>query len=225
LCVIDTTLSVEVDESSWIASRVYGENNGWLPVGEYLFAHTSPVYLTLQEQRIFEPEAAEYFVRWIDQLLDIVRRRDDWPSTADSIYAGTRFIEGRDYYQTLLGLPCGIDDPDEPPLPVPNVEISFMPNPLCSGTLIQFKTTGLDIDQPFRTLDRSENAVSLMDITIYDAAGRVVRRLYRGKIYSDSFDRYWDGKDDRGKEVASGIYFCRAASGEVRRSEKIVVVR
>ncbi|MBN2184174.1 MAG: CehA/McbA family metallohydrolase [Candidatus Krumholzibacteriota bacterium] len=224
-CVIDTTLYVEVNESSWVASRVYGENSGWLPVGEYLFAHTSPVYLNLQAQRIFKPEDAEYFVRWIDCLLDIVRRRDDWPCEADSVHAGTRLIEGRDYYQTLLGVPCDADDTCETPLPTPNVEISFMPNPLSSGTVIRFRAAGLEADQPHGTLDSYVNDAGLIDIRIYDAAGRVVRRLYRGKVHSDSFERYWDGKDDRGREVASGIYFCRAVTGDIRRSEKIVVVR
>jgi len=43
--------------------------------------------------------------------------------------------------------------------------------------------------------------------TIYDAMGRLVRDLRDNPI--------WDGKDDEGREVRSGIYFVRNAKGEV----------
>ncbi len=223
-CVIDTIVNIDMRESAWIASRVFGENNGWLPVGGYLFAHTSPVYITIGGKPVLKRESAEYFVRWIDDLLDIVRRRD-WPSKADSVTAAEALIGGREYYQGLLGVPCDADDPAAQPIPVPSIEILFMPNPMSSGTMIRFATKGIEIGSPFRVRQAGDKEVEMIDLTIYDAAGRVVRRLYRGRLDSASFDRFWDGKDDRGIDVASGIYFCRAVAGGAGKSEKIVVVR
>jgi len=49
-------------------------------------------------------------------------------------------------------------------------------------------------------------------ITIYDSSGGLVRTLYLGLKMSGSYtskDRaaHWDGKDDSGESLASGVYF------------------
>jgi flagellar hook assembly protein FlgD len=35
----------------------------------------------------------------------------------------------------------------------------------------------------------------------------------------------WDGRDDQGREVASGVYFCRLQAGEFGAVERLVLVR
>lgn len=44
-------------------------------------------------------------------------------------------------------------------------------------------------------------------LTIYDLRGREVRKLWNGDVPARPIS--WDGRDERGKKVASGIYFCR----------------
>jgi flagellar hook assembly protein FlgD len=60
---------------------------------------------------------------------------------------------------------------------------------------------------------------SAMSLVIHDVAGRVVRRLVDGVELEGSRSVVWDGTNDGGRPVPSGIYFCvmRAGGYEARR--------
>lgn len=61
-------------------------------------------------------------------------------------------------------------------------------------------------------------------VEIYDVAGKRVTR-WDGVANSSSFSFQWDGRDERGARVASGLYFARLRiAGEVV-TRKFVVVR
>jgi len=62
-------------------------------------------------------------------------------------------------------------------------------------------------------------------LTLHDVAGRCVRTLVDGHRAAGDYRAVWDGRDDRGYSVASGVYFCRAEIGEWRETEKVVFVR
>lgn len=63
-----------------------------------------------------------------------------------------------------------------------------------------------------------------LSVNIYDASGRLVRRLYSGTVSGDWTTR-WDGADDSGRAVPAGLYFVRAAGGAFERVARIVRVR
>jgi flagellar hook assembly protein FlgD len=46
-------------------------------------------------------------------------------------------------------------------------------------------------------------------LTIYNAQGQSVRRLKDAVEPAGSYVIVWDGKDDRGQTLASGLYFYR----------------
>ena len=61
------------------------------------------------------------------------------------------------------------------------------------------------------------------EISIYDAAGRLVRRY---KDIADDTERImWNASDDNGRSVSQGIYFVRLAGKDLIQTEKLVVVR
>ncbi|MBM3307755.1 MAG: choice-of-anchor D domain-containing protein [Candidatus Eisenbacteria bacterium] len=62
-------------------------------------------------------------------------------------------------------------------------------------------------------------------VDVVDVAGRVVRALRAGPLSAGVHEIAWDGRDDRGAPVASGVYFCRATVGEWREARKVVLVR
>jgi hypothetical protein len=35
----------------------------------------------------------------------------------------------------------------------------------------------------------------------------------------------WDGRDDRGRKVSSGVYFCRFKTKEVEKAKKLILLR
>ncbi|MCS7230384.1 MAG: family 10 glycosylhydrolase [Candidatus Kryptonium sp.] len=51
--------------------------------------------------------------------------------------------------------------------------------------------------------------VSFVDIRIFDLLGREVKKIFSGVQSSGDYQIYWDGRDNSGNEVTSGIYLCK----------------
>ena len=64
-----------------------------------------------------------------------------------------------------------------------------------------------------------------VELNVYDVAGRLVRTLYDGETQDAGLRLMWDGRDDSGDNVGSGVYFCRARFGQVVVSRKMTLVR
>jgi hypothetical protein len=47
-------------------------------------------------------------------------------------------------------------------------------------------------------------------LEVYNARGQLVRRLHDGALTTGRHEMTWDGRDDGGLQVASGVYFARA---------------
>ena len=67
-------------------------------------------------------------------------------------------------------------------------------------------------------------------VTIYGITGRMVRRLELGNRMPGSYvDKsraaYWDGKNEWGEEVSSGIYFYQLQAGRDASVKKMIIVR
>ncbi len=81
---------------------------------------------------------------------------------------------------------------------------------------------------PFRTsvsLVVESPAAEPGAVTMYDVAGRLVRHAWSGMLVGGRTFLSWDGRDDNGQTVASGVYFARARSGTGVQTVKIVLVR
>jgi hypothetical protein len=62
-------------------------------------------------------------------------------------------------------------------------------------------------------------------LQVHDLAGRVVRTLCASSMKRGAYSVTWNGRDDRGRELARGVYFCRLSAGECRATEKVVLQR
>lgn len=62
-------------------------------------------------------------------------------------------------------------------------------------------------------------------LLIVDCGGRVVRRLADYQLVPGTTRVTWDGRDDKGDLVASGVYLCRVESQGLRRTCPMVRVR
>ena len=65
-------------------------------------------------------------------------------------------------------------------------------------------------------------------LTIHDVHGRIVQTLeigYQPAGLYQSRDRaaYWDGRNERGEPVATGVYFCTLSAGDFRTSRRMLV--
>ncbi|MFH1278997.1 MAG: hypothetical protein ABIK65_11555 [Candidatus Eisenbacteria bacterium] len=62
-------------------------------------------------------------------------------------------------------------------------------------------------------------------VRIYDVRGRPVRTLGDERFGPGPGEVLWDGRDDRGRDVGSGIYFARVRSPRGSEARKIAVIR
>ena len=69
-----------------------------------------------------------------------------------------------------------------------------------------------------------------VQITIYDTEGRLVRRLDLGHQPAGYYTNrakaaYWDGKNESGEQVASGVYFYRLYAGDYSATRKMLILK
>ena len=63
-----------------------------------------------------------------------------------------------------------------------------------------------------------------VDLRVYDLTGRAVKTLAAGALEPGLHTLQWDGTSDRGKRLASGVYFYRLVAGNDRAEKKLVLV-
>ncbi len=86
------------------------------------------------------------------------------------------------------------------------------PNPFNPQTTITYDLPAVDASQPVR-------------LSIVDLNGRVVRTLVNEEQRSGSHTVMWEGRDDRGEAVASGVYFYVLDFRGEQRSRKLVLLK
>ncbi|MCZ7556954.1 MAG: VIT domain-containing protein [Bacteroidia bacterium] len=74
------------------------------------------------------------------------------------------------------------------------------PNPFNPSTVIRF------------TMHDAAASVAVVRLTIYDQQGRLVRKLYEGRPGPGTTTLEWDGSDDMGRPLPSGLYYCLMSS-------------
>ena len=62
-------------------------------------------------------------------------------------------------------------------------------------------------------------------LRVFDARGRLVRTLLDRVMPAGSFSHAWDGRDDVGRAVSSGVYFYELSSGSFREQRRMALVR
>jgi len=102
-----------------------------------------------------------------------------------------------------------VQDPDTPPSPTRLVGVT--PNPFNAHAEIR--------------VEMSANGPA--QLNIYDTRGRIVRRLFDGRfvLKAGTHDFAWDGRDDHGSDVSSGVYFVRFSVDDFVQQTKLALVR
>jgi len=62
-------------------------------------------------------------------------------------------------------------------------------------------------------------------LNVYDVGGRLVRTLVSGTLAPRNYNVVWDGKNDGGSAVSSGVYFYRLQAGDFTSVKKLVLLR
>lgn len=93
--------------------------------------------------------------------------------------------------------------------PAEVVNLANHPNPFISATTVTFALSG----------------PSEVSLDVYDLAGRKVKSLSSGRRAAGDHRVAWDGTNDRGRRVASGVYFLRLDTGRGVATRHLNLVR
>jgi subtilisin family serine protease len=85
----------------------------------------------------------------------------------------------------------------------------MMGNPSPDGASISFRT----------------ESAGVVQVSLFDVSGRLVRRLDQGRYPAGERQVRWDGKDDRGRAVGSGVYYFRVATPDGIENRSVVLLR
>jgi hypothetical protein len=86
---------------------------------------------------------------------------------------------------------------------------SAYPNPFNPSTTIPFSLV-------------SQERVLLQ---IYDAQGKLVRTLRNDVVPAGQHEAVWDGRDNSGSQMATGVYFVRLIAGSYEMTRKVVMLK
>jgi hypothetical protein len=108
-----------------------------------------------------------------------------------------------DWFEVVIGV-------DEPQPAAPRLSLAQnAPNPFRPSTSISY-----ELHRP-----------GVVRLTVFDVHGRVIRDLVHGYRAAALHAVEWDGRDDAGRLVASGVYFYRLVPpGSVIETRRMVLV-
>ena len=78
---------------------------------------------------------------------------------------------------------------------------------------------------PSTTINYSVEQAGKVELKIYNMLGQVVRTLLQGSKQAGDYSVVWDGKDDLGSEVASGLYVCKLVAGDFQSTRNMVFLK
>jgi FlgD Ig-like domain/HYR domain len=78
---------------------------------------------------------------------------------------------------------------------------------------------------PQTTIEYTMSSRAPVSIEIFDASGKLVRRLDEGVREAGSYRVEWDGRDAANRPVSSGVYFCRLAGVKNAAARKMVMLK
>ena len=78
---------------------------------------------------------------------------------------------------------------------------------------------------PRTTISFEMQRESRVELTIYNSRGTVVRRLLSGARPAGRHDVLWDGVDDAGRPVATGVYLVQLTAEGVQDRRKVLLLK
>ncbi|MBT3756347.1 MAG: T9SS type A sorting domain-containing protein [Candidatus Cloacimonetes bacterium] len=98
--------------------------------------------------------------------------------------------------------------------PLAPIEISLhqnYPNPFNPSTTISF--------------DLIEESDSNIELVIYNLKGQKVKQFFNNQLSAGKHSVVWNGKDDEGKSVTSGVYFYKLKTNNFEKTRKMLLIK
>jgi len=99
------------------------------------------------------------------------------------------------------------------------------PNPFNPVTSIQYSVGSKQINTADGGQRTADGSLTHTTLKIYNILGQRVRTLVDESKKAGNYQVIWDGKDERGKDVSSGIYFYTLDVDNYRRTKKMTLLK
>jgi len=97
----DVTGALPLKESGWCVLRASSDGAEYPVLDNYVYATTSPVYVTIGGKAPRSPENAKYFAAWIARTIEVTSNYPDWNSAAEKEYVLKRLGEAKAIYEGM----------------------------------------------------------------------------------------------------------------------------
>lgn len=78
---------------------------------------------------------------------------------------------------------------------------------------------------PFTVIEYSISRDCNAALRIYNVKGQLIRTLFNEYQKKGDYTVMWDGKNDQGKDLATGVYFYRLKTDHFEKSRKLILLR
>lgn len=78
---------------------------------------------------------------------------------------------------------------------------------------------------PNTTINFSMTNAGMVNAAVYNIRGQKVKTLCRKNLSAGTHELHWDGGNDNGSSLASGVYFCRLTVGAKEQVLKLVLIK
>lgn len=97
----DVTGTLPIKESGWCVLRASSDHDEYPVLDKYVYATTSPIYVTIAGKPARSPEDARYFMAWIGRTIDVTSHYPDWNSPTEKAYVLKRLADAKAIYEKL----------------------------------------------------------------------------------------------------------------------------
>ena len=224
---VEVLIIGEVEDTTWFVARDYirvFNPKMHTPNGGELLVAGAPYPIAWDNPADWEVDHADIFwtnddgETWHDVAINVQGTSFTWDLPADMLTDNARV---RVFVYDSQGL-LGYDTSNEvfevitqitgvTPDLAPKVHAlrQNSPNPFNPRTVISFD------------LPRDED----VNISIYDVKGRLVKTLVSEPMTYGTHDAVWEGHDNRGNRVATGVYYYRIVAGSFTATKSMVLVK
>lgn len=141
------------------------------------------------------------------------------PDNPDTFYAHLDFSDlvhkaliAQRLYDSLFSAPTNVEESEHRPPKYFSLSQNY-PNPFNPETKIKYR------------VGSRQTRLTPTTLKIYNILGQLVKTLVDEAQEPGSYEVIWDGKDEEGNEVASGIYFHQLKTAEFSQTKKMVLIR
>jgi TolB protein len=93
------TGSISLKESGWCVLRASSDRPEWPVMDNYVYATTSPIYVTIAGATPRSPEDAKYFAAWISRVAEAAGKYPDWNSPVERSLVMNRLSEAKRIFE------------------------------------------------------------------------------------------------------------------------------